>query len=298
MAQIMSVMPKGANFKTMSPENKLMVEDYLRTGDQTTLMNIDFGIGAKAGVKAVSTFGKQATDLGFTPGTPEFTETVKKLMDDSKKKGPLVTVNVGEGQTEAQKALAKANVARLNELQAGKGSRNLNLSKAQEFLSAFTDGRAQSGVTRKALSFIPGVFTSQSQFDEELDSFSELAARAKLKAVGEIRPTDADVKGMKAALFGIGKDEETNMRLLQDYIQEQQALEDEFTGLVSANEAGNISNFQGVAGTMSPRENNPAEITGWFAGISPDTQLFDDVYNRMTPAQQEIFFQEIQAGRF
>jgi hypothetical protein len=75
MAQIMSVMPKGANFKTMSPENKLMVEDYLRTGDQTTLMNIDFGIGSTKG-KVTDSMLKE-----FTIDSLSMFEKTKDLKD-------------------------------------------------------------------------------------------------------------------------------------------------------------------------------------------------------------------------
>jgi uncharacterized protein (UPF0210 family) len=50
-----------------------------------------------------------------------------------------------------------------------------------------------------------------------------------LKAMGEVRPTDNDVIGAKKAVFGIGKDERTNIRLLKKYIAEQRALEIEAT---------------------------------------------------------------------
>jgi hypothetical protein len=103
---------------------------------------------------------------------------------------------------------------------------------------------------------------------------------------------------MKESLFGIGKDEEVNIQLLQDFIQEQTSLQDEYKGLTSANEAGTIAGFQSIAGTMSPREADPVKITSWFNGISPDSALFDDIVSKMTGAQREILFQEIQAGRF
>ena len=48
-----------------------------------------------------------------------------------------------------------------------------------------------------------------------------------LKAMGEVRPTNEDVEGAKKAVFGIGKDERTNERLLKKYIEEQGALEAE-----------------------------------------------------------------------
>ena len=75
-----------------------------------------------------------------------------------------------------------------------------------------------SGGMRKLLSYLPFTFTEQGQMDEEFNAFAETAARAALKAAGEVRPTDADVKGMKQAMFGVGRDEQVNMNLLKDFI--------------------------------------------------------------------------------
>jgi len=83
MSQILSAMPKGVSFKDISPESKAMIKDYLRTGDQTLLMNIDFGTGTSTN-KAVSPYGKQATDEGLTIGTPEFETRVSELSKAAK----------------------------------------------------------------------------------------------------------------------------------------------------------------------------------------------------------------------
>lgn len=104
-------------------------------------------------------------------------------------------------------------------------ARQYNIKKAQAFLDGFESGDRKSGVGRKVANYLPiGVWTEQGEFDELLDSFAEVAAREKLKASGEIRPTDADVKGMKNAMFGVGRDEQTNIQLLKEFIAEQQAL--------------------------------------------------------------------------
>ena len=42
--------------------------------------------------------------------------------------------------------------------------------------------------------------------------------------MGETRPTNEDVEGAKNALFGVGKDESTNIRLLENYITQQEQL--------------------------------------------------------------------------
>ena len=63
MSQVLSAMPKGVNFKNISPESKAMIKDYLRTGDQTLLMNIDFGASqANKGKVLPAMLGKYSTE--------------------------------------------------------------------------------------------------------------------------------------------------------------------------------------------------------------------------------------------
>lgn len=147
----------------------------------------------------------------------------------------------------------KKNVLRISDLSKGVRARTGSIKKARRFLRAFEKGQVTSGAGRATLSFIPGVFTKQAQFDEELDSFAEVAAREKLKAVGEIRPTDADVEGMKRALFGIGRDEQTNINLLQEFINEQEGLDDELDALRESKRTGQLSTFTGL-------QNQPIEV--------------------------------------
>lgn len=158
----------------------------------------------------------------------------------------------------------KKNVARISELSKGVKTREASSKKARLFLRAFQSGSkgapidttfpggVSSGAFQSVLNFLPGVFTDQGQFNEELDAFAEVAAREKLKAVGEIKPTDADVEGMKRALFGIGRDEETNINLLQEFIDEQEAQDDELEALRSAKKARQLSTFTGIEIVPSP----------------------------------------------
>tara|TARA_Y100000401_G_C8321295_1_gene225419 strand:- start:739 stop:1791 length:1053 start_codon:yes stop_codon:yes gene_type:complete len=140
--------------------------------------------------------------------------------------------------TFAQKEQIKADVKRAGELSSGAGLRETSLTEAKRFLGAFKgnkedyesfglDGPADSGQTRVLIDMLPGKFSAQSKFEEQLDAFAEQAARQLLKAAGEVRPTDADVAGAKKALFGVGKDEATNIRLLENYIRQQEQLEAE-----------------------------------------------------------------------
>jgi hypothetical protein len=144
------------------------------------------------------------------------------------------TISDGQGRYDEQgNLIVERNAAvkgpaakRYGTLQESAATRRENIEKATKFLDAFTSG-AESGTSRSAAKLIPGIYTDQGAFDQELDSFAEEAARAALKAAGEIRPTDADVKGMKEAMFGVGKDEPVNINLLLSYLNKQVTLENE-----------------------------------------------------------------------
>jgi hypothetical protein len=66
---------------------------------------------------------------------------------------------------------------------------------------------------------------------EALDALAERTARARLKANGEIRPTDADVEGEKKALFGAGRTEEFTGASLDRLIAEIERQEQEYNQL-------------------------------------------------------------------
>jgi len=138
----------------------------------------------------------------------------------------------------------------LNTLKKTSGARKRNIVKAEAFRDALQSGLRSSGVGRQAALFAPiGVWTDQGSFDEIFNAFAEVAAREQLKASGEVRPTDADVQGMKGAMFGVGRSEEANLQLLNEFIDDQNAMESALAG-----------------GGQSPASNaNPA-------GLSPEEQ--------------------------
>jgi len=109
------------------------------------------------------------------------------------------------------------------------------------------------------------VFTSQGQFDEEFNAFAEVAARQQLKASGETRPTDADVQGMKQAMFGIGRDKDVNIQLLSDFISDQNAQNNELDQLIEASRGGALSEF-----TFTPAPQNIQTDTSTLS----DDELF------------------------
>lgn len=158
-------------------------------------------------------------------------------------------------KTERKETL-KNNVNRITELSEGAKSREAAIKRAEKFRNALKTGEASSGASRQILGLIPGAFTDQAKFDEEFNAFAEVAARQKLKAAGEIRPTDADVEGMKRAMFGIGRDETVNVELLDQFINEQKALDEEFSSLVQAKEQGALSEFSYTPDVSGPKQNN------------------------------------------
>ena len=145
--------------------------------------------------------------------------------------------------TTQQTDIQRGNIQRLGALSSTATGRNSAIKKATKFKLALENGEVSSGAGRKAASFVPGVFTSQGQFDEEFNAFAEVAARQQLKASGETRPTDADVQGMKQAMFGLGRDESVNVQLLVDFIKDNQSQTQELDQLIEASKSGNLSSF-------------------------------------------------------
>jgi len=145
--------------------------------------------------------------------------------------------------TDQQTAIQRGNIKRLGTLSGTSSGRGSSIKKATKFKLALERGEATSGASRRGASFIPGVFTSQGQFDEEFNAFAEVAARQQLKASGETRPTDSDVKGMKEAMFGIGRDKDVNIQLLSDFIADQNAQNNELDQLIEASRGGILSEF-------------------------------------------------------
>lgn len=95
---------------------------------------------------------------------------------------------------------------------------------------------------------------------EALDALAERTARARLKANGEIRPTDADVEGEKKALFGAGRTEEFTGASLDRLIAEIERQEYEYNELgqymavpMHGNQPTNISTPQGLGGSEEDR---------------------------------------------
>ena len=189
---------------------------------------IESDVALSGGKAGASSQASSDVDLNMQPQITEAVETTKSGI-----KIP----------TELKIETQKANVSRIKELRGTRTKRSRDIKKATQFLRAFKNGGAESGAKRTGLGFIPGVFTDQGVFDEKFNSFSEVAARSALKASGELRPTDADVEGMKRAMFGVGRHKQTNIDLLGDFINGLRDQDEELDDLLTAQKNGNLSVF-------------------------------------------------------
>lgn len=126
--------------------------------------------------------------------------------------------------TEFQKKRQKNTADRFSELESSIPNRNAQIEEAKTLINLIQGGDLSTGPGSKLAGSIGSFFgTEESSYKERLDSLAEKAARAQLKANGETRPTDADVEGMKRAMFNLGNTEETNIKKLQDFIKAQQS---------------------------------------------------------------------------
>lgn len=183
-----------------------------------------------------------------------------------------------------QKGIQRSNIQRLSTLSNTSSGRESAIKKATKFKTALANGEAFSGAGRKAATFVPGVFTNQGQFDEEFNAFSEVAARQQLKASGETRPTDADVQGMKQAMFGIGRDEEVNVQLLEDFIADQIKQNEELDQLIGAGRSGDLSNFTylpTVSDQQASKETNQDQQALQWANSNPDDPRSKQILDKL-----------------
>lgn len=107
----------------------------------------------------------------------------------------------------------------------------LSSGKQQRFENYSQALRLREKVAQKELptgQYTGLIYKVLPQADQEsLDALAEMAARARLKANGETRPTDADVLGMKRALFGSGRTDEFTVESLDRLLREIEAQEQE-----------------------------------------------------------------------
>jgi hypothetical protein len=104
--------------------------------------------------------------------------------------------------------------------------RNENFRTAQELLTKVQEQELRTGPIVGALG---KVLPSADQ--AKLDSLSLFITRERLRAAGESRPTDADVKQMRDALFGVRSPNDFTKDQLAMIIREMQAVDGEYRNL-------------------------------------------------------------------
>jgi len=177
-------------------------------------LDLESQVGEPTTVWDIETGARQ--DVTFDPQGNPFTLTTQGLQEPFDMTGFSITKPEKKDKTKLSAAAEKKYL----EGKEGEPTRKAAIEKATRMLTAFKSG-ADSGTSRGLAGLGGGQWTDQAAFDEELDALAELAARARLKAMGEVRPTDPDVKGVKESLFGRWKGENVNINLLTEYLQEQ-----------------------------------------------------------------------------
>lgn len=147
--------------------------------------------------------------------------------------------NEGKKKTKLEETREKNIGNRFDELQGQIPTVMANIEEAKKMKKFVADGELSTGLGEKLFGKAGNIVgTEESSLKERLDSLAEKAARSQLKANGEVRPTDADVEGMKKAMFNLGDDEATNIKKLGDFIKQQESVINEYGQMKETLESG------------------------------------------------------------
>ena len=134
-----------------------------------------------------------------------------------------------KNETEFQKKREKNIADRYAELESQVPEKEASIKEAEFLLDKIEKDELDTGFFQETLGKAGSIIqTQESSYKERLDALAEQAARAKLKSMGETRPTDADVQGMKDSLFNVNQTEKTNITKLRQFIDQQKAGLDEY----------------------------------------------------------------------
>lgn len=177
----------------------------------------------------------------MSPFQKESLRLKAKELDIKDKKGENKEVAKTKLQEEREKNIAD----RYDSLQEQIPNRMASIEEARALKELLEKGEISTGPGAKLAGDIGSfIGTKESTYKQRLDSLAEKAARAQLKANGEVRPTDADVEGMKRAMFNLGNTEEANIKKLEDFIKQQEAGIDEYNQMKKKLKSGEgLENF-------------------------------------------------------
>ena len=130
----------------------------------------------------------------------------------------------GKKKTKLEETREKNIGNRFDELQGQIPNRMANIEEAKALSELIENDELDTGPGSKMAGEVGAFFdTEESTYKQRLDSLAEKAARSQLKANGEVRPTDADVEGMKKAMFNLGNTEAANVKKLKDFVKQQES---------------------------------------------------------------------------
>jgi hypothetical protein len=130
----------------------------------------------------------------------------------------------GKKKTKLEETREKNIGNRFDELQGQIPNRMANIEEAKALSELIKNDELDTGPGSKMAGEVGAFFdTEESTYKQRLDSLAEKAARSQLKANGEVRPTDADVEGMKKAMFNLGNTEAANVKKLKDFVKQQES---------------------------------------------------------------------------
>lgn len=142
-------------------------------------------------------------------------------------------------KTKLQEEREKNIADRYDSLQEQMPNKMANIEEAESLIKLIEKDELDTGPGSKLAGDVGSFFdTEESTYKQRLDALAEKAARAQLKANGEVRPTDADVEGMKRAMFNMGNTEAANVKKLRDYIKQEKAAIDEYKQMKKKLEKG------------------------------------------------------------
>lgn len=206
---------------------------------------------------------------------------IQQMQRDLNQPAPTAPTPQEEANMRVQQDAEGENLNMLNDLSGNAPNRQLDIDKAKYLLEQLDSEKMKSGTSTALIDMlIPGKWNEQGRFNEEFDAFAERAARQQLKASGDLRPTDADVKGMKESMFGVGRSEETNIQLLKEYIASQEAIENQYQSLLTARRDGSLGSFVPDTGASVDRSTN---------GVAEGTVIVNESNPNYPPGAQLVY---------
>lgn len=181
----------------------------------------------------------------------------------------------------AAETLGKNMAAQYDVLKSASGERRENYTSALDLLGKV---KAKDLPTGLYTGLVYKVIPTADQ--EKLDALAEFAARARLKASGEIRPTDADVEGMKRALFGSSRTEDFTRESLERLVREIESQE---------HEMGVLERRMNLTSTPPPAQQlpTPGTVARPPGILEPSANQFSGASDRELDALSDVPLEEL-----